>query len=113
MIPIKLKGANREVGRQQGFVPIWIRDTFVDDIGTKQMYPCMEVGFMPTKEEIQKLILQQPLIARIVGVDWPPISFDLGDDITNDELAALKAYHRKLRAADIIVSLKNRPVKDM
>jgi hypothetical protein len=107
MQPVPLKGHNREVGRDQGFVPLCLRDTFTFDEGTQQQYPCMETAFLPTKEQIVKLIAGEPLILRILGTKWPPVSIEVGDDITPEELAELKKYHVKLRAQRAIANLKN------
>lgn len=107
MIPTALKGHNREVGRAQGFVPLCLRDTFTFDSGTGKTYPCMETAFLPTKEQIVKLIAGEPLVVRILGTDWPPISIEVGDDITEEELAELKKYHIRLRAQRAIANLKN------
>lgn len=107
MQQIAIKGGNRELGRSQGFVPLVVRDTFTFDSGTQKQYPCMEAAFLPSKDEIIKLIAGEPIVLRILGVDWPPVSLDVGDDITEEELAELKKYHIKLRAARAIANIKN------
>lgn len=110
MDTIKIKGYSRELGRSQGFVPLCVRDGFTHDAGTGKDYLCMEAAFKPTREELQKLLLGEPIVLRILGTDWPPVDIGVGDNITDVELAQLKEYHRKARASAIIESLKHRPV---
>lgn len=108
MKAISIKGGNRELGREQGFIPLMVRDSITFDEGTGHQYPCIEAAFMPTAEELVRLNNGDPILLRILGVDWPPVSLEAGDDITDEEMAELKKYHIRLKAARVLRELREK-----
>lgn len=83
MLPEKIEGAHVELGREQGFVPLYVRFELTTDTGTGQTYPSMVCQMRPTEQEVADIVAGKPLFLRIIGVDWPPVAI-----YTNDEFNA-------------------------
>lgn len=78
MVPEMIEGAQVELGREQGFVPLNIRYEMVYDEGAKQNYPSMICQLRPTPEAVAMIAAGEPIQLRILGVFWPPVEVHVG-----------------------------------
>lgn len=125
MDPVDIEGAQVELGRSQGFVPIKVRYEMVTDAGTGKTYPSMVCALMPSNEDRARILAGEPLELRIIGIDWPPVDVAVGlspydKQSADTAFAFVQGIHKqraeeriaanvRKRTSEIVASLANLP----
>ena len=78
---LAIRGANRRIGKSQGYKGLPVLDTELQD-GT----PCMQTAWEPTPEELLALMGGAPIYLHIIGEDingdgrsHPPVMITVGE----------------------------------
>jgi hypothetical protein len=80
MIPARISGATREVGKSQGYLGLPIRDDRVRDNATGLVTPCMWTAWTPTPEELRRLNAGANVEICILGNVPPPMIVEVGTE---------------------------------
>ena len=67
-----IENATRVIGKDQGFVPLSVRDEVHDYGPTFGHVPVMVTQWRPTADELAALIAGAPVFLSLWGVSWPP-----------------------------------------
>lgn len=77
MLAGRIEGYTREVGRGQGYTPIYIRDDTIlmqfPDQSAPVAVPIMVTAWLPTPEELERIAAGQPVYLTIMGTRHPPV----------------------------------------
>lgn len=76
----KTDGDVRVHGKSQGYMGLPVRHSTMNSTVTGPETPCMETAWLPTLEDIGKMLDGQPVIVRILGKVPPPMFVKVGDD---------------------------------
>lgn len=68
----RIQACTRVLGKDQGYVPLPVRDIIED--GVKMM----ESAWFPTLEELHALLDGAPVILGVVGTVHPPVRLEVG-----------------------------------
>lgn len=98
---IRIKGATRELGRSQGYVPLNLRDDFTTDEATGKQLHSMTAAFEVMPDEMARIAKGAPVYVSIYGTmlpigatlldhinagsGWPPILLMVGSVPTEEE----------------------------
>lgn len=75
----RIQGATRELGKQQGYIGLPVRDIVIDTKVDGPATPAMETAWLPDPEEIAKIAAGAPIILRVLGNIHPPVNMYVGD----------------------------------
>jgi hypothetical protein len=73
------KGANRLVGKAQGYMGLPIKDDMIDCPVNGPNTPRMTTAWIPTPEEIAKLVMGASVHVKMLGRIPPPMLVEVGD----------------------------------
>ncbi len=74
MIPLRIEGATRHIGKSQGYSGLSVLDTALPG-GT----PCMITAWDCTEAERAAIAAGASIYVQILGIDHPPINLWAGD----------------------------------
>lgn len=75
----RIQGCTRVLGQRQGYLGLPLRDVVIDCTVGGPDTPAMEVAWLPTPNEIERIVAGAPVITRVVGTQHPPMMVAVGD----------------------------------
>jgi len=75
----RIENATRVIGKGQGYFELPLRDELIHERVNGPGAPVMVTAWIPTPEEIQKIIAGAPIHLRILGTQHPPVLVDVGE----------------------------------
>jgi len=72
---IKTDSTTRTLGVEQGYLPLYVTDTFVDHDGSK--YPVMETRWALSEEEFYRLKNSGEIRLFVLGTVHPPVKIEV------------------------------------
>lgn len=72
-------GATRTIGKSQGYLGLPIRDELINCTVNGPETPAMVTAWIPTPEEIARIVAGAPVHLRILGTLHPPVMLEVGD----------------------------------
>lgn len=79
MIIGRIAGATRVLGQSQGYLGLPVRDVVLTCTVNGTDTPAMETAWLPTPDEMERIIAGAPIVVRIMGTIHPPIMVEAGD----------------------------------
>lgn len=79
MIIGRIEGCTRVLGKSQGYLGLPLRDVTVHDTVNGPGTPAMETAWLPTPDELARLIAGAPVILRVLGTAHPPVMVEVGE----------------------------------
>lgn len=77
----RIDGFTNELGRQQGYVPLYVRfgvEEYTDNMQQRWATPKAETAWFPTVEELEKLNQGAPVILILLNSEHPPVRVEVG-----------------------------------
>jgi hypothetical protein len=74
----RIEGFTQELGRRQGYKPLYVRQTPVTDTVVNNTTMLLETAWEPTVEEIAMLLKGAKIHVGILSVGHPPIKVTVG-----------------------------------
>lgn len=74
-----IEGATRVLGQSQGYLGLPLRDVIVNCSVGGPDTPAMETAWLPTPDEIARIVSGAPLILRVLGTQHPPVMLEVGE----------------------------------
>lgn len=74
----RIEGATRVLGKSQGYLGLPVRDVMVNCTVGGEGTPAMETAWLPTPEQIARIVKGSAVHVRILGTSHPPIMVDVG-----------------------------------
>lgn len=74
-----IKGAQRIIGKSQGYLGLPVRDELINDKVNGQDTPTMTTAWLPTPKEIEALNAGAAVHVRLFGKAHPPIMVEVGE----------------------------------
>ena len=74
----RIEGATRVLGKSQGYLGLPVRDVMVNCTVGGEGTPAMETAWLPTPEQIARIVAGAAVHVRILGTSHPPIMVDVG-----------------------------------
>jgi len=74
----RIAGCTRVVGKEQGYVPLPLRDETVRDTASGRDVNCMTMAFEPTHAEIEQLFDGASIYVSMFGTSPPPMILSVG-----------------------------------
>jgi hypothetical protein len=78
MLVGRISGTTRVIGKSQGYLGLPLRDVRVSDSVNGPGAPAMETAWLPTPEEISRIVAGAPVILRVLGTAHPPVMLEVG-----------------------------------
>lgn len=75
----RVDGCTRVLGKSQGYLGLPIRDELIHERVNGPGTPSMVTAWIPTPEEIEKIVAGAPIHLRILGTGHPPVMLDVGN----------------------------------
>lgn len=75
----RVVGCTRVLGKSQGYLGLPIRDELINCSVGGEGTPAMVTAWIPTPDEIAKIVAGAPIHLRILGTGHPPVMLDVGD----------------------------------
>lgn len=75
----RIPGTTRVLGKSQGYLGLPIRDELIEEGVNGENTPCMVTAWLPTPDEIERLINGASVHVRILGTTHPPILVHMGE----------------------------------
>jgi hypothetical protein len=69
----RILGATRVLGKEQGYLPLPVRDVIVVDSTNQTKVPAMETAWEPTPVELERLNRGGTITMRLFGSAHPPV----------------------------------------
>lgn len=74
----RIEGATRVLGKSQGYLGLPVRDVMVNCTVVGEGTPTLETAWLPTPEQIARIVAGAAVHVRIFGTSHPPIMVDVG-----------------------------------
>jgi hypothetical protein len=74
-----IQGCTRVLGKSQGYLGLPLRDVIIRDSVNGPGAPAMETAWLPTPDELARLVAGAPVILRVLGTGHPPVMVDVGE----------------------------------
>jgi hypothetical protein len=74
-----IEGATRVIGKSQGYFGLPLRDVVINCSVNGEATPAMETAWLPTPEEIARVVAGPAGHVRILGTQHPPIMVGVGN----------------------------------
>lgn len=74
----RIEGATRVLGKSQGYLGLPVRDVIVNCTVGGEGVPAMETAWLPTPEQVARIVAGAAIHVRIQGTIHPPIMVDVG-----------------------------------
>lgn len=75
----RIAGATRVIGEAQGYLGLPLRDERIDCPVNGPDTPVMVTAWLPTSEELRRLVAGAPVYLRVLGTVHPPVMIDVGE----------------------------------
>lgn len=75
----RIPGATRVLGKSQGYLGLPVRDELIEEGVNGANTPCMTTAWIPTPDEIERIVNGAAIHVRLVGVSHPPIMVNVGE----------------------------------
>jgi hypothetical protein len=73
-----VEGATRVIGKSQGYIGLPVRDELIHcDVGGEGT-PAMTTAWLPTPDELARLVAGAPIHLRLLGSAHPPVMITVG-----------------------------------
>ena len=79
MIIGRIPGATRVLGKSQGYLGLPVRDELIEERVNGPSTPAMVTAWIPTPDEIERLVNGASVHVSIIGTTHPPIMVDVGE----------------------------------
>ena len=79
MIIGHIQGCTRVLGKSQGYLGLPLRDVTIHDTVNGPGTLAMETAWLPTPDELARLVAGAPVILRVLGTGHPPVMVDVGE----------------------------------
>lgn len=79
MIIGRIEGCTRVLGKSQGYLGLPLRDVTINDTVNGPGTPAMETAWLPTPDEVARIIAGAPVVLRVLGTSHPPVMVDVGE----------------------------------
>lgn len=78
-----VEGCTRVIGKSQGYLGLPLRDELIHCTVNGPNTPAMITAWYPTPEEIAAIAAGAPVHLRILGVQHPPVTIEVGPQPTD------------------------------
>jgi hypothetical protein len=78
MIPARISGATRVIGKINGYQGLPVRDALINCPVNGPDTPNMETAWIPSPAEIAAINRGAPIILRLLGTMHPPVTLYVG-----------------------------------
>jgi hypothetical protein len=75
----RISGCTRVLGQRQGYLGLPLRDVAVNCAVCGPDTPAMETAWLPTPDEIARVVAGAPVILRVIGINHPPVMLEVGE----------------------------------
>lgn len=75
----RVAGTTRVLGKSQGYLGLPVRDEVAFDPATGSETPCMVTAWVPTEEEVSRLVAGASVHVRVLGGSHPPMLVEVGE----------------------------------
>ena len=67
------------LGKSQGYMGLPVRDEVLTCTVNGEGTPCMTTAWLPTPDEIARIVAGAPVHLRIMGTAHPPVMVEVGE----------------------------------
>jgi len=75
----RIEGCTRVLGKSQGYLGLPLRDVVIECSVGGPGTPAMETAWLPTPDEIARIVCGAPIILRVLGTQHPPVMLEVGE----------------------------------
>ncbi|MFC5423013.1 hypothetical protein ACFPOB_26035 [Bosea eneae] len=75
----RIEGATRVLGQSQGYLGLPLRDVVINSAVGGPETSAMETAWLPTPDEIARIVCGAPIILRLLGTQHPPVMVEVGE----------------------------------
>lgn len=75
----RIDGCTRVLGKSQGYFGLPIRDEVIHERVNGPGTPAMVTAWIPTPDEIAKIVAGAPIYLRVLGTQHPPVMVEVGE----------------------------------
>lgn len=75
----RINGATRVIGQSQGYLGLPLRDVIIDCPVNGPRTPAMETAWLPTPDELERIVAGAPVVLRVLGTSHPPVMLEVGE----------------------------------
>lgn len=75
----RIEGCTRVLGKSQGYLGLPLKDVLISSTVDGPGTPAMETAWLPTPDEIARIVCGAPIILRVLGTQHPPVMLEVGE----------------------------------
>lgn len=75
----RIENATRVLGKSQGYLGLPLRDELISCPVNGPQTPSMVTAWIPTPDEIERIVAGAPIHLRLLGTQHPPVMLEVGE----------------------------------